>query len=388
MLVYTKSAIEHRVLASTQRGITNSREKGSATAVGEMLDKCGRDSKCAPTSLPPLHYHHPPPSSLFLYWKLGFVRGAQLQDPCCPTIASSFVRSKQWQFVTHNVTVVPERSIPKHTDSVVYAKQMSDFCRVNGKYRDLMQGAYEAPQKRHDEIEIYESENGSWSLRPPLRLSRDMTYEFAGFGGQVRKIISERPDMENRERAELAYQTMRLAFEHIMSRVIMALQDDEELLANPPQSLVISGGVASNQFLRTVAASMLQARGFGNMNVTAPRPYLCTDNAAMIAWAGQKMYRAGWTTDLSFLPQAEWPIEEILTGVDCWVRKDAVNPQKSGSNATASQQGKTELPGKPELKEPPLPSTATAPLKRIEIPAPDAGAAPRREAKVKPVTSV
>ncbi|KAH8775490.1 glycoprotease pgp1 [Diaporthe sp. PMI_573] len=327
MLVYTKSAIEHRVLASTQRGITNSREKGSATAVGEMLDKCGRD-------------------------------------------------------------IVPERSIPKHTDSVVYAKQMSDFCRVNGKYRDLMQGAYEAPQKRHDEIEIYESENGSWSLRPPLRLSRDMTYEFAGFGGQVRKIISERPDMENRERAELAYQTMRLAFEHIMSRVIMALQDDEELLANPPQSLVISGGVASNQFLRTVAASMLQARGFGNMNVTAPRPYLCTDNAAMIAWAGQKMYRAGWTTDLSFLPQAEWPIEEILTGVDCWVRKDAVNPQKSGSNATASQQGKTELPGKPELKEPPLPSTATAPLKRVQIRAPDAGAAPRREAKAKSVTSV
>lgn len=43
MLVYTKSAIEHRVLASTQRGITNPSEKGSATAVGEMLDKCARD---------------------------------------------------------------------------------------------------------------------------------------------------------------------------------------------------------------------------------------------------------------------------------------------------------------------------------------------------------
>lgn len=45
MLVYTKSAIEHRVLASTQRGIVNPIEKGSATAVGEMLDKCARASK-------------------------------------------------------------------------------------------------------------------------------------------------------------------------------------------------------------------------------------------------------------------------------------------------------------------------------------------------------
>lgn len=249
-----------------------------------------------------------------------------------------------------------------------------------------MRGAYEAPQKRQDEIEIYESENGLWSLSPPLRQSRDMTYEFTGLGGKVRRIISERPDMENNERAELSYQTMRLAFEHIMSRVIMALQNDEELLTNPPQSLVISGGVASNQFLRTVAASMLRARGFGHMTVTAPKPKWCTDNAAMIAWAGLKMYKAGWTTDLSFLPQGEWPIEEILTGVDCWVWKGAVSPPKSRSNVPASQQDKTELPEKSESQEPSLPSTPNAPSKPVEVGAPGAGAAHRREAQVKSVT--
>lgn len=51
MLVYTKSITEHRVLASTQRGITAPREKGSATAIGEMLDKCARVGKWAPSPM-------------------------------------------------------------------------------------------------------------------------------------------------------------------------------------------------------------------------------------------------------------------------------------------------------------------------------------------------
>lgn len=185
--------------------------------------------------------------------------------------------------------------------------------------------AYRAPQKS----EVYQSKDGSWSIPPPLRQSREMIYNFTGLGGKVRAIMHDRPDMSDEERAELAYTTMRLAYEHIMSRVIMALETDKELLANPPQTLVISGGVASSRFLRHVAASMLQAHGFDNMTVTAPKPDLCTDNAQMIAWAGLKMYEAGWTTGISFLPQGEWPIEEIITGVDCWRRnRSAVGRRK------------------------------------------------------------
>lgn len=214
-----------------------------------------------------------------------------------------------------------------------------------------------------------------------------MKYDFTGLGGKVRAIMEQDPDMEDLKRAEVAYHTMRLAFEHLMSRVVLALVNDEELLSNPPQSLVISGGVASNKFLRTVAASVLQARGFGHVDVRAPRPSLCTDNAAMIAWAGQKMYRAGWTTDLSFLPQDEWPIEKIITGVDCWVQKDGVKvPQPKAKVADPQRQDKTELPEDSEPQQPPRPSTPDSPPEPVEVGAPDAGAAQRREAKLKSVT--
>lgn len=222
----------------------------------------------------------------------------------------------------------------------------------------MMRDAYQAPQNRQDEKKTYQSVDGFWSIPAPLHQSEEMTYNFTGLGGKVRAIMGARPDMPDDERRELAYTTMRLAFEHIMSRVILALEKDVELLANPPQSLVISGGVASNAFLRTIATSTLQARGFGNVTVTVPKPRWCTDNAAMVAWAGSKMYEAGWTTDKSFLPQGEWPIEEIIAGVDCWLRNGVAASPDTASKAAAPQEDKARLPDKSEGQDPPLPSMA------------------------------
>lgn len=251
---------------------------------------------------------------------------------------------------------------------------MEHFCQSHEHIYRMMRDDYKAPQNHKDDKRIYQSEKGLWSIPPPLRLSQDMIYNFTGLGGKVRAIMGERPDMLSKERAELAYTTMRLAFEHIMSRVIMALQNDPELLANPPQALVISGGVASNEFLRNVAASMLRARGFDNMTVTAPKPGLCTDNALMIAWAGLKMYQAGWTTDLSFLPQREWPIEEVITGVDCWVRNDAVASPEPASNTAPPGPDKPHLTGNSD------------PQKPDAVAAPNTGVANRSGAEAKSIT--
>lgn len=245
-----------------------------------------------------------------------------------------------------------------------------------------MWDAYQAPQKS----EVYLSKIGPWSVPPPLRRSQEMIYNFTGLGGKVRAIMSERPDMPDDERAELAYTTMRLAFEHIMSRVIMALENDQELLANPPQSLVISGGVASNRFLKTVVTSVLQARGFGNVTVTVPKPQYCTDNALMVAWAGMKMYEAGWTTDKSFLPQGEWPIEQIITGVDCWLQNGVATSPESTSKAAASQRDNPQLSVKSKSQDPPLPSTADVPTEPDAVAAPDAGAAHPHKTNAKSVT--
>ena len=73
--------------------------------------------------------------------------------------------------------------------------------------------------------------------------------------------------------------------------------------------LVVAGGVAANQFLRQALDEVTRAAGF---SLTVPPPSLCTDNGAMIAWAGAERLHAGSTADaaLAAPARARWPLSE------------------------------------------------------------------------------
>jgi len=72
--------------------------------------------------------------------------------------------------------------------------------------------------------------------------------------------------------------------------------------------LVVAGGVAANAYLR---ARLEAAAQEGGAVMVAPPPRLCTDNAAMIAWAGVERLGAGLTDALDFAPRPRWPLEEV-----------------------------------------------------------------------------
>jgi len=72
--------------------------------------------------------------------------------------------------------------------------------------------------------------------------------------------------------------------------------------------LVVAGGVAANAYLRARLETVAAASG---AQLIAPPPKLCTDNAAMIAWAGVERLRAGLTDPLDFAPRPRWPLEEL-----------------------------------------------------------------------------
>lgn len=186
-------------------------------------------------------------------------------------------------------------------------------------------GSYVAAKSRKDEIKTYKSEYG-WTLQPPLQGTRAMKYEFNGLGSQTRNPLRANPEMTEAERQVLGTEFMRLAFEHLVSRVILALETDEDLLRDPPKHLILSGGVASNMFLRTIIKETLEARGYKRIKLCVPSREYCTDNAAMIAYAGWKMFLDGWTTELEFCPAVKWSIEEIITGADCWERRSGFPP--------------------------------------------------------------
>ncbi|UCZ83035.1 tRNA (adenosine(37)-N6)-threonylcarbamoyltransferase complex transferase subunit TsaD [Pseudomonas sp. L5B5] len=74
------------------------------------------------------------------------------------------------------------------------------------------------------------------------------------------------------------------------------------------KSLVIAGGVSANKSLRASLENML---GQMNGNVFYARPEFCTDNGAMIAFAGCQRLLAGQQESLAISVQARWPMEQL-----------------------------------------------------------------------------
>lgn len=219
-----------------------------------------------------------------------------------------------------------------------YGKALEDFAfGLDQQYQ------YSPPKRRQDELEHRKTKFG-WSLSPPLaeskggdKSSRRMVYSFAGLLSAVQRIahgtasnsgyeISDSANAKSdSERRELAREVQRVAFEHLGSRILLYLESSSKAntSSSAVETVVVSGGVASNKFLRHVLRNMLDARGYSNITLSFPPPELCTDNALMIAWAGMEMYDAGYESELSIEPLRKWTMDPSaadggILGVGGW----------------------------------------------------------------------
>jgi N6-L-threonylcarbamoyladenine synthase len=73
-----------------------------------------------------------------------------------------------------------------------------------------------------------------------------------------------------------------------------------------PAALVVAGGVAANVPIREMLEKLAMQRG---MRFVAPPLWLCTDNGAMIAWAGAERFGMGLTDGLDFVARPRWPLD-------------------------------------------------------------------------------
>jgi N6-L-threonylcarbamoyladenine synthase len=72
------------------------------------------------------------------------------------------------------------------------------------------------------------------------------------------------------------------------------------------RTLVAAGGVAANRALRQGLTALAAEAG---LEFVAPPAWLCTDNGAMIAWAGIERLRLGFSDGLDFAPRPRWPLD-------------------------------------------------------------------------------
>jgi N6-L-threonylcarbamoyladenine synthase len=134
-------------------------------------------------------------------------------------------------------------------------------------------------------------------LPRPLVGSGEPHFSFAGLKSAVQRAVASgefKPE-------DIAASFQQAVVDCLVDRTRLALDRSDA------PALVIAGGVAANQAIRTALAELAIASG---RKFSVPPQWLCTDNAAMIAWAGAERFAAGTSDPLDVPARARWPLDE------------------------------------------------------------------------------
>jgi len=146
-----------------------------------------------------------------------------------------------------------------------------------------------------------------FDLPRPLRKRPGCDFSFSGLKTKVRQTIESLPPgpVSEQDKSDLCASFQKAAGDVLADRCANAI--DMFLKRHPNgQTLVVAGGVAANLELRQRLSSVAANRG---LTLVAPPVHLCTDNAAMIAWAGVERLKLGHSDPLTFRPRPRWPLD-------------------------------------------------------------------------------
>ncbi len=152
-----------------------------------------------------------------------------------------------------------------------------------------------------------DGDESRFSLPRPMKGRKGCHFSFSGLKTAVRHAISALPPgrISERDAADICASFQAAAADVLADRSANAIA---ELRSSHPRAgtMVIAGGVAANRYLRERMEKLAENEGF---RLIAPPRNLCTDNAAMIAWAGIERLELGLVDDLDFAPRPRWPLD-------------------------------------------------------------------------------
>jgi N6-L-threonylcarbamoyladenine synthase len=121
-------------------------------------------------------------------------------------------------------------------------------------------------------------------------------FSFAGLKSAVQRAAAS----GNYRPADIAASFQQAVVDCLVDRTRLALE------ASDAPALVVAGGVAANRAIRTALQQLAADQG---RQFSVPPAWLCTDNAAMIAWAGAERFARGLTDSLDAPARARWPLD-------------------------------------------------------------------------------
>jgi N6-L-threonylcarbamoyladenine synthase len=202
-----------------------------------------------------------------------------------------------------------------HTQ-IVAVLGVGDYARIGTTVDDAIGEAFDKTAKLlglgypggpQVEQEALRGNPARFELPRPMHGRPEADFSLSGLKTALRLEAEKIAPLSDQDVADLCASFQQSVVETVQDRLRAGLRIFRERYG-PPTALVAAGGVAANQAIRKI----LHRVGFecGTVLVVPP-PALCTDNGAMIAWAGAERLALGLTDPLDTAPRARWPLDEV-----------------------------------------------------------------------------
>ncbi len=148
-----------------------------------------------------------------------------------------------------------------------------------------------------------------FDLPRPLKGRAGCDLSFSGLKTAVREIVQAQAAITDAVRADVCASFERAVCETLADRTRRAMAMFRDACPGTvAPAFVVAGGVAANAKLRAAFTDVAGTEGFTLM---VPPFQLCTDNAAMIAWAGAERFALGLSDGLDVAARARWPLDTV-----------------------------------------------------------------------------
>ena len=147
-------------------------------------------------------------------------------------------------------------------------------------------------------------DGGYFKLPKPILKKGGCNLSFAGLKTAV--LRTSKKLKNEKEKYHLAASFQKTINEILYEKTKIAMEEFSKNKKNKQNTFVIAGGVAANLSIRENLSKLAKEKNFTSI---FPPINLCSDNAAMIAWAGIERYKINLIDNLEFPSKARWPLD-------------------------------------------------------------------------------
>jgi N6-L-threonylcarbamoyladenine synthase len=202
-----------------------------------------------------------------------------------------------------------------HTQ-IVAVRGIGDYVRLGTTLDDAIGEAFDKTAKLlglgypggpQVEREAERGDPARFTLPRPMYGRPDANFSLSGLKTALRLEAERVAPLSDQDVSDLCASFQQAVCDVVMDRLRSGLKLFRERFG-APNAMVAAGGVAANQTIRKILHRLAFEAG---TVLVVPPPHLCTDNGAMIAWAGAERLAYGLTDPLDTSPRARWPLGEV-----------------------------------------------------------------------------